>query len=137
MTDPWTNVFGQLANANGTGALRTSPERFNPNPAGVIRSGSATHQVLELFLANPGLWLSYATIAWRTGVGQKSLSWALIYLRSQRLIECTPGDGRNRRSLLYRHPHDGQHVPVRVSQKNEVESMVVPEDEERLSDGSS
>jgi hypothetical protein len=85
------------------GSLNLQIPRYNPRPAGVIRPGSSTERVLAIFKANPKLWLSHANLAWYTGLSHKPMSWALIYLQRQGLIEASTGDDeRNSRYCRYR-----------------------------------
>jgi hypothetical protein len=89
--------------ATHPGGLNLQIPRYNPRPAGVIRPGSATDRVLAIFQANPKQWLSHANLAWHTGLSHKPMSWALIYLQRQGLIEASTGDDeRNSRYCRYR-----------------------------------
>jgi hypothetical protein len=104
---PWDNILRQLAPQHG--GLNLNQPRFNPRPAGLIRNGSATHILLELFRANPGLFFTHSQLRARTGCTVKATDWALIFLRSQQLIECATDDFRNARYLRYR-LSKGSHV---------------------------
>lgn len=64
--------------------------RYNPRPAGVIRPGSASADVLELLASRPGQWLYRYQIIHITGRTRKSIDWALIFLEGSGLIETTP-----------------------------------------------
>jgi hypothetical protein len=85
------------------GGLNLQVARYNPRPAGVIRPGSSTDLVLSIFQSNPKLWLSHANLVWHTNLNHKRMSWALIYLQRQGLIEASTGDDeRNSRYARYR-----------------------------------
>ena len=76
--------------------------RYNPRPPGVIREGSATAAVLVFMLAKRGMFMTHAQIVKGTGRSAKSVDWALLFLRSQGLVECVPDTARNSRYLRYR-----------------------------------
>lgn len=76
--------------------------RYNPRPPGVIREGSATAAVLALVRARRGIFMTHAQIVATTGRSAKSVDWALLFLRSQGLVECVPDAARNSRYLRYR-----------------------------------
>lgn len=77
-------------------------QRFNPRPPGVIQPGSATEDVLVFLRSWPAKFHTRAAIIIGTGRTQKSVDWALLFLRSQKIIECAHGDGRNSLYLRYR-----------------------------------
>ena len=83
------------------GALNLTQPRYNPRPAGVIRQGSASELALIVLRAAHGQYLTHAQIKQRTGCTQKALSWALIYLHSQHLIDRTSDESRNSRYCRY------------------------------------
>lgn len=87
----------------GTASTPPSPEvpRFNPRPVGMIRPGSATEAVLDA-LRRTNLYMTHAQIIIATGKTTKAVAWALIFLKSQGLIESTADDGRNPRYQRYR-----------------------------------
>ncbi len=76
--------------------------RYNPRPAGVIREGSATAAVLTYLATRRGIWLTHAQIVKGTGRSGKSVDWALLFLRSQHLVESVPDAARNSRYRRYR-----------------------------------
>lgn len=76
--------------------------RYNPRPRGVIREGSATAAVLTYLATRRGVWLTHAQIVKGTGRSAKSVDWALLFLRSQGLVDCVPDAARNSRYLRYR-----------------------------------
>lgn len=98
----WAVHFSQLTNRAGpvTGLNLTVP-RYNPRPAGVIRPGSATQVVLALLQANPGRWFSHFQIVQATGRTQKSIDWALLFLKARHQIRTSSDEGRNSRYLKY------------------------------------
>jgi hypothetical protein len=98
MSLDWMAV--QLANTRG--GLNLSMPRYNPRPAGVIRPGSATEVALQVLRAAHGQFLTHSQLLTRTGCTQKALSWALIYLKSQQLVETSCDESRNARYLRYR-----------------------------------
>lgn len=83
-------------------ALPPSLIRFNPRPAGVIRDGSATEEVLRFLRHNPKRFYCHHEIQSGTSRTKVSIDWALIYLRQQALIECVSDSYRNPRFLRYR-----------------------------------
>lgn len=98
----WSAHFSQLTNRPGpnTGLNLTVP-RYNPRPAGVIRPGSATQAVLSLLQAHPGRWFTHFQIVQATDRTQKSVDWALLFLKGRGLIGTTSDDGRNSRYRRY------------------------------------
>jgi hypothetical protein len=84
------------------GGLNLQSARYNPRPAGVIRDGSATAAVLIFMTSRKGVFLTHAQIVKGTGRSAKSVDWALLFLRSQELVECVPDAARNPRYLRYR-----------------------------------
>lgn len=107
MTTAW--MAGQLSSM--AEARRTAPDhpRFNPRPAGMVRPGGASDAVLALMVeklpARP--YLTHAQLVRLTNRTTKSVSWAVIYLRSLDLIEATADDGRNCRYQRYRITEEG------------------------------
>lgn len=81
-------------------AVRT--QRFNPRPPGVMCCQSASHAVYEVMIASPTRWFNHAQLLQLTGKGTKALSWGLIYLKRQGLIEAAKDGSRNDRYQLYR-----------------------------------
>lgn len=76
--------------------------RFNPSPPGVVRCRSATHAIYEALAARPGMWLQCDQIIHATGHSCKAVSWGLLFLQRNNVIETTPDTWRNSRYLLYR-----------------------------------
>jgi hypothetical protein len=95
----WGSMVGQLATLPVQG--EPAVDRFNPRPAGVIRQGSASEAVLQTLRAARGQFLTHAQIKARTGRTQKALSWALIFLHDQQLIQRAPDESRNGRYFRY------------------------------------
>lgn len=102
MTSTWmVNQLTQIAEKRQTGLGLNAP-RYNPRPAGVIREGSATAVVLSFMLTRKGMFMTHSQIVKGTGRSAKSVDWALLFLRSQQLVECVPDEARNPRYLRYR-----------------------------------
>lgn len=102
MTSPWmVNQLTLIAEKRQIGLGLQAP-RYNPRPAGVIREGSATAAVLDFFASRRGIFFTHAQIVKGTGRSAKSVDWALLFLRSQYLVECVPDEARNPRYLRYR-----------------------------------
>ena len=98
----WLTKQTQAARAGLSAEKPKLPRRFNPHPPGVIREGSATSAVLKLLNDHPKRsWCHYEIIE-ATGRTRVAVGWALIFLRSQGLIECLPDAHRNSRYLRYR-----------------------------------
>jgi hypothetical protein len=76
--------------------------RFNPRPPGVIREGSATEAVLTILRESPGRFFVCEQLIKQTGRTHAAVSFALLYLRDQSLIEAYPDATRNPRFLRYR-----------------------------------
>ncbi len=92
----------QLLAATRQHGLGLESPRYNPRPPGVIRLGSATEATL-LFLRDAApRWLAFHQIQAGTGRSRVAVSWALLYLRSQQLVECVGDAARNPRYLRYR-----------------------------------
>lgn len=90
--------------ADGRRAMHLEQPRYNPRPAGVILTGSATHAVLTSLRERNGMWLTHAQILVATCRSTKAVCWALLYLQAQGLVESTPDDSRNSRYRRYRAP---------------------------------
>lgn len=75
--------------------------RFNPRPAGVIREGSASDTVLKYLRASQGF-RNESQIIFATKRSHSAVSWALLYLARQGLIESAPEIHRNIRYRRYR-----------------------------------
>lgn len=80
---------------------RAKAARHNPRPPGVIQSGSATQAVLEFLKAHPHVYFDRAQIVIRTGRTEKSVDWALIYLKQLGVVDTVPDESRNPRYLRY------------------------------------
>lgn len=76
--------------------------RYNPRPAGVIQPGSASEAVLRILLSNPGRFYVCEQLIKETGRTHAAVSFALLYLRDQGLIEAFPDAARNPRYMRYR-----------------------------------
>ena len=77
------------------------PVRFNPRPPGVIREGSASDAVLQFLRSAPGF-RNESQIIWQTKRSHSAVSWSLLYLQRQGLIEAMPEVHRNARYKRYR-----------------------------------
>ena len=75
--------------------------RFNPRPPGVIQPGSASDAVLKFLRAQVGF-RSEAQILWVTGRSHSAVSWSLLYLIGQGLVEARSDPLRNARYKKYR-----------------------------------
>jgi hypothetical protein len=113
MTDPFNWQLGQLF-----AAARREPDaqapRFNPRPAGVIQQGSATDAVLHFLRANRGRYFSRVEIIVATRRSEKSVDWALIFLRREGLADCIPDDRRNPRYLRHGANTETAEVAIRI-----------------------
>jgi hypothetical protein len=95
-------LANQILAASSRTGLRLDAPRYNPRPAGVIRDGSATQAVLVFLRENPKQFFSHFQIVKGTGRSYKSVNWAMLFLRSQHLVDCVPDAQRNSRYLRYR-----------------------------------
>ncbi len=76
----------------------------NPRPPGAIQPGSVSDAVLRHLRQHPTRWHRTAEIVRAVGRSQKTVSWALHYLRTLGHIETTPCGGLSTpcRYLRYR-----------------------------------
>lgn len=96
--DRWMGLVHALA----TQVAPSAVPRFNPRPKGVVRPGSASDAVLANLRSRPSsVWVNRQQLIRATKRSQKSVDWALIFLRAAHQIE-TMGDPRNSRYLRYR-----------------------------------
>lgn len=103
MSESWWLAHQLLALGEQRERVEVSPPPFNPRPAGVIRDGSATETVLEwMRTRDPAAWWTRGQIMAGTRRTEKSVNWALLYLRSEGYIECIPDGSRNPQYLRYR-----------------------------------
>lgn len=100
MSTAW--LAAQLMTMADRRAIPDEHPRYNPRPPGVLREGSATHAVLLYLRSRPRLYFTHAQILRGTDRSTKAVSWALIFLRAQGLVECVPDASRNARYLRYR-----------------------------------
>ena len=97
------NVMGLMASQlQRTGGLALEVPRYNPHPRGSIVPGSASEAVLVFLRSRPLGYFAHHEIVDATQRTNKSVSWALIYLRALGLIEGSTDDPRNLRYLRYR-----------------------------------
>ena len=75
--------------------------RFNPRPPGVIREGSTSDLVLK-FLRESGGFKTECQILWKVRRSHSAVSWSLLYLQRQGLVEGRCDPTRNSRYLKYR-----------------------------------
>lgn len=90
--------------------LDENPEapRFNPRPPGVIREGSAT-QAVHLFLeARRGIFFTRVQIVAATGRSERSVDWALLFLKAQQKVKAVEDTNRNPRYLRYGIAKEGE-----------------------------
>ena len=84
------------------GLQQTKPARYNPRPPGVIQPGSASDLILRILSESPGRFFTCEQLIKETGRSHAAVSFALLYLRDQGLIEAFPDAARNTRFLRYR-----------------------------------
>lgn len=86
-------------------------KRFNPVPAGVPRTGSASDSVLSYLKNVSGfrtksqiiLWVNRARAkAGMDALSGKAIDWALLFLRHHKLVDAVGDYHRNARYLRYR-----------------------------------
>lgn len=95
-------LMQSIASAN---AYTTEPPaRFNPRPPGVIREGSSSDQILKFMRSSPGM-KTEAQLRRGTKLGHSAVSWSLMYLLRQGLIEYRPDIARNARYRRYQIKH--------------------------------
>lgn len=95
-------VAQQIARLAGVGPEHSvNVPRFNPTPPGVIRKGSATDAVLSLMVARPDVFLTHGQITAATARSKTAVDWALIFLRSEGLVDAVPDHARNVRFRRY------------------------------------
>ena len=82
-------------------ASERKPIRFNPRPAGVIREGSASDAVLKFLRESCG-YRTEAQMLWKTQRSHSAVSWALLYLIRQGLVESRGDATRSTRYKKYR-----------------------------------
>lgn len=99
---PVGDRWGSLVHALSTQVAPSAVPRFNPRPIGIMRPGSATEAVCTYLQQRQGPgWVTRQQLIRATGRSQKSVDWALIFLRTVRQIEASQ-DPRNARYLRYR-----------------------------------
>ena len=86
----------QLAAASVSGP---TPRDIAAGRRGVIWVGSATDAVL--LSMQPGHWYTHAQLIARSQRTTKAVCWALMYLRSLKLIRASDSDARNPRYRRY------------------------------------
>ncbi len=121
---PWDNVLRQLVHQPG--GLNLSVNRYNPRPSGVIRNGSSTHLVLELLQGNQDRYFNHAAITWQTKCTAKAVNWALLFLKSQGLIECG-SDPRNERYARYKFT-GSKNVQAQISEAPKTRGVSIQSD---------
>lgn len=82
-------------------AVEPRKQRFNPRPPGIVREGSASSAILEALRNSPGF-KTEAQLRWITGRSHSAVSWSLLYLIRQGLVEVMPEICRNSRYQKYR-----------------------------------
>jgi len=87
--------------ANSPANEQEKVARFNPRPAGVIREGSASDAVLK-FLRESGGFKTEAQILWAVRRTHSSVSWSLLFLVRNNLVESRPDSLRSSRYKKYR-----------------------------------
>ena len=81
---------------------QTKPARYNPRPPGVIQPGSASDLILRILSESPGRFFTCEQLIKETGRTHAAVSFGLLYLRDQELIEAFPDAARNPRYMRYR-----------------------------------
>ena len=77
------------------------PQRYNPRPPGVVREGSVSDAILKYMATSPGM-KTESQLIWATKRGHSVVSWSLLYLQRQGLIESRLDTTRNSRYRKYR-----------------------------------
>lgn len=77
-------------------------ERFNPRPLGVIQKGSTTDEILQFLTKNKDRFFTCEQLMKASGRTHSAVSFSLIYLREQKLVETVQDEQRNSRYLRYR-----------------------------------
>jgi hypothetical protein len=95
--NPWGRMFARLALKD----LEPKIARYNPRPAGMIQQGSATDQVFEILLANPGVYFTAGALIRLSNRSRPAVSWALLYLRAQGRVATASDDHRRVGYLRY------------------------------------
>lgn len=85
-----------------SGELGPNLIRFNPNPPGMVRPGSATDAVLAHLREHSGRFFTEMEITKAIGRSHAATSWGLLYLSRQGLIESVADSRRNPRYRRYR-----------------------------------
>lgn len=95
---PWGNVFlGQLTGHK----TETARAGFNPRPAGLFQTGSATQAVNDFLCAHAGKFYTMEQLRFATGRTNKSLDWACRFLCSIGRLEWRADASRNPRYRRY------------------------------------
>lgn len=81
---------------------QTKPARYNPRPPGVIQPGSASDLILRILSESPGRFFTCEQLICSTGRTHAAVSFGLLYLRDQGLIDAFPDAARNPRYMRYR-----------------------------------
>lgn len=110
-SNPWAAAFWQLVSAPS----QPVPAHFNPRPPGVIRDGSATEEVLLFLRSYPDRHYTAGALMKLTDRSHAAVSWALIYLRQQGLVETCPDDYRRTGWLKYRASPGATHAQISKS----------------------
>lgn len=79
--------------------------RFNPNPKGVMKPEGCAMVLYQLFVGNPHRFFTRAQLVEAAKQFEKSaeaVDWAIIFLRSSRVIEAVTDSRRNSRYNRYR-----------------------------------
>lgn len=76
--------------------------RYNPRPPGVIQPGSTSDLILRILSESPERFFTCEQLIKETGRTHAAVSFGLLYLRDQGLIEAFPDAARNPRYYRYR-----------------------------------
>jgi hypothetical protein len=90
----------QLQSINNASA-RPPLLRFNPRPAGIIQKGSTTDEILQILMAHHDRYFTCEQLMSMTKRTHSAVSFSLLYLRGQQLVDTVQDLPRNSRYLRY------------------------------------
>lgn len=98
MNNLWSTLLTQL---DGASVSAPGFVKFQPRPAGVIVTDSASDVVLKC-MREMGGWVAEGQVRYRTGLNHARASWALLYLTKIGLVESRQDTTRNSRYRRYK-----------------------------------
>jgi hypothetical protein len=101
MTDPWASFALQQLAGRQPEAKRP---HYQPHPAGIFQTGSATAAVHDFLAAHPGRFFSLDQLILATGKTNKACDWAVRFLISIGRVEWRSDEFRNERYRRYAAP---------------------------------